>query len=227
MRSKPRAPWCQSLARRSRRCKKREPIVTGEMRPWRVGAARAKKFRGKPRLWPDDTTANQVTLTRSPRRSGSRPTQYLPTLWSAIDAYQRGRHFAQSIALLQSYLRYEERRRQPRGLVAYGRALLAEGRPDEAMDALQTCIVEFERDPLRYDARLLAAQAAIDDNRVEQARLWLIDNLTDGELTPQSPTWRDSLFTLAETLFQDSEAKILEAEKEGRSEVCASAGGRE
>ncbi|MEM9368054.1 MAG: hypothetical protein AAGD07_18835 [Planctomycetota bacterium] len=140
--------------------------------------------------------------------------QYLPTLWSAIDAFQRGRDFAQSISLLKSYLQYEERGRQPRGLVAYGRALLAEGRPDEAMDALQTCIVEFERDPLRYDARLLAAQAAIDDDRVEQARLWLIDNLNDGELTPQSPTWRDSLFTLAEMLFQSSETKILEAEKQ-------------
>ena len=80
---------------------------------------------------------------------------YVPTLWSAIDAYQQGRHFSKSIPLLEKYLRYEERKRQPRGWVAHGRALLAEGKPDEAMKSLQTCMVEFPRDPMRYEARLL------------------------------------------------------------------------
>lgn len=87
---------------------------------------------------------------------------YLPLLWSAIEAYQTGRHFSRSIDLLQPYLRYEERRRKPRGLIAYGRALLANGEPNRAIDALETCIVEFKRDPLRYDARLMAALAALE-----------------------------------------------------------------
>ena len=54
--------------------------------------------------------------------------RYLSTQWSAIDSYQRGRHFRRSIRLLEPYLRYEDRRRRPRGLVAFGRALLAEKR---------------------------------------------------------------------------------------------------
>ena len=139
--------------------------------------------------------------------------EYLPTQWSAIDAYQQGRHFAQSIRLLKPYLRYEERRKQPRGLVAFGRALLAEDRPDEAIDALTTCIVEFPRDPLRYDARLLAALAYAENGDLENARALLTDNLQDGELTPQSPSWRDSLLTLGELLYERGYRNFLMSER--------------
>ncbi|MCM2373437.1 tetratricopeptide repeat protein [Aporhodopirellula aestuarii] len=137
--------------------------------------------------------------------------EYVPTLWQAIDSYQRGRHFSKSIPLLEKYLRYEDRLKQPAGLVAHGRALLAEGRPDEAMDSLQTCIVEFTRDPMRYEARLLAAQAAADSHDIPDAKRLLIDNLNDGQLTPQSPVWRDSLFTLGELLYAESDLKTLQA----------------
>jgi hypothetical protein len=136
---------------------------------------------------------------------------YVPTLWLAIDSYQRGRHFSKSIPLLEQYLRYEDRMKQPAGLVAHGRALLAEGRPKEAMESLQTCIVEFERDPMHYEARLLAAQAAADAHDGELAKSLLNENLTDGKLTPQSPVWRDSLFTLAELLYAECDSRTLNA----------------
>lgn len=134
---------------------------------------------------------------------------YVSTLWSAIDAYQQGRHFSKSITLLEKYLRYEDRMRQPQGLVAHGRALLAEGRPEAAMRSLQTCIVEFPRDPMRYEARLLAAQAAADSHDGEKAKELLQENLSDGQLTPQSPIWRDSLHTLGELLYTESDLAIL------------------
>ncbi|EMI45843.1 Tetratricopeptide TPR_2 repeat protein [Rhodopirellula sp. SWK7] len=137
--------------------------------------------------------------------------EYVPTLWQAIDSYQRGRHFSKSIPLLENFLRYEERLKQPAGLVAHGRALLAEGRPDEAMDSLQTCIIEFTRDPMRYEARLLAAQAAADSHNNEEAKRLLVENLSDGQLTPQSPVWRDSLFTLGELLYAESDLATLGA----------------
>ncbi|TWT91866.1 hypothetical protein Pla100_49040 [Neorhodopirellula pilleata] len=138
---------------------------------------------------------------------------YVKTLWSAIDAYQRGRHFSKSIVLLEKYLRYEDRMRQPQGLVAHGRALLAEGQPVAAMKSLQTCIVEFERDPMRYEARLLAAQAAADTKDNEQAKTLLLENLSDGKLTPQSPIWRDSLHTLGELLYAESDMAIMQTDE--------------
>lgn len=136
---------------------------------------------------------------------------YVSTLWSAIDSYQRGRHFSKSIKLLEKYLRYEDRIRQPRGLVAHGRALLAEGQPAAAMRSLQTCIIEFPRDPMRYEARLFAAQAAADSKDNEQAKEFLTQNLSDGKLTPQSPVWRDSLHTLGELLYAESDLATLAA----------------
>jgi len=138
--------------------------------------------------------------------------RFLPTQWSAIDAYQQGRHFERSVRLLRPYLRYEERRRQPRGLVAFGRALLADNKAAEAIDSLETCVAEFERDPLRYDARLLLAMAYGEQGNLPMARQYLMDNLQDGELTPQSPAWRDSLFTLAELLYQKAYENHLKAE---------------
>ncbi len=144
--------------------------------------------------------------------------EYVSTQWSAIDAYQQGRHFVQSIRLLESYLRYETRGRLPRGLVAYGRALLAENEPDNAIEALTTCIIDYPRDPLRYDARLLAALAYAEKGDLEDAKRLLQDNLQDGELTPQSPAWRDSLLTLGELLYERGYRNHLVAEQSPAAE---------
>ena len=138
--------------------------------------------------------------------------EYVPALWAAIEAYQRGRHFRRSLDLLENYQRYESRQRLPRGLVAYGRALLAEGQVDRALQKLETCMVEYPRDPLRYDARLLAAQGLLEKQDFDAAKNYLIQNLQDGELTPQSPAWRDSLFTLGELLYERAYQAHLVAE---------------
>jgi tetratricopeptide (TPR) repeat protein len=139
--------------------------------------------------------------------------EFVPAQWNAIEAYQKGRHFRRSIVLLKDYLRYEQRGRLPRGLVAYGRALLAEGKTAVAMKALESCIVEYPRDPLRYDARLMVAMAKIEQKKNDEAKQFLMENLQDGDLTPDSPAWRDSLFTIAELHYDLAYQKHLEAER--------------
>ncbi|MDA9856930.1 tetratricopeptide repeat protein [Rubripirellula sp.] len=139
--------------------------------------------------------------------------EYLKTQWFAIEAYQNGRHFKKSIRLLKPYLRYEQRALQPRGLVSYGRALLAEDRPEEAIAALSSCIAEFPRDPMRYDARLLAALSHAELSELDDARRFLQDNLEDGELTPQSTAWRNSLLTMGELLYQRAYRNFLVADQ--------------
>ncbi|MEM9587487.1 MAG: tetratricopeptide repeat protein, partial [Planctomycetota bacterium] len=138
---------------------------------------------------------------------------YVPTLWLAIQAYQEGRHFSRSIELLESYLRYEDRSLRPRGLVAYGRALLADGMPEEAIKSLTECITQFDRDPLRYDARLLSAKANAELGQVDEAKRLLLENLEDGDLAPNSPTWRESQFTIGEITFQNAFQSYLQAQK--------------
>ena len=127
---------------------------------------------------------------------------YVDVQWDAIDAYQRGRHFGRSIELLRPYLRYEDRRRSSRGLLALGRAQLAEGLVEQSIESFETCLVEQPRDPLRYDARLWIAKAYRELRQPKIAERYLLANLRDGSLTPQSPAWRDSLFALGETLMQ-------------------------
>ncbi|MCH5375178.1 MAG: hypothetical protein JJ992_14495, partial [Planctomycetes bacterium] len=78
--------------------------------------------------------------------------------------------------------------------------------------------VEYPRDPLRYDARLLAALAYAEKSDVENAKRLLQDNLQDGELTPQSPAWRDSLMTLGELLYQRGYRNHLAAQQSTPSE---------
>lgn len=131
--------------------------------------------------------------------------RYVPTLWAAIEAYQQGKHFRRSLTLLEPYLRFEDRQRQPRGLLASGRALLAEGDTvslRRAIATLEECVTEYPRDPLRYEARLLAAHALSELGELDDARALLEQNLRDGLLAPSSPVWQDSLLTLGELLYQ-------------------------
>ena len=146
--------------------------------------------------------------------------EYLATQWSAIDSYQKARHFGQSLRLLEPYLRYEEPRRLPRGLLAQGRALMAEDKPDAAIGRCARVISSILATRSDTTARLLAALAHAETGELEQARALLTDNLQDGELTPQSPAWRDSLFSLGEFLYERGYRNFLLAKQADEAENC-------
>ncbi|MGV3484041.1 MAG: hypothetical protein ACO1RT_06470 [Planctomycetaceae bacterium] len=170
---------------------------TGDLRPAELAAAK-KSYRA----------AGDAFVASAKLRFDT--DAYCTTLWSAIDAYQSCGQFALCVDLLDDYLRYEDRRRQPRALLALGKARLAIGETEPALIPLETCIAEFPRDPLRYDARLYAAFAHAEAQRFTEAKALLDANLTDGGLTPESEIWRESLFTLGELLFrQGHEAHLL------------------
>jgi TolA-binding protein len=127
---------------------------------------------------------------------------YTKTLWEAISALQKSGQFARSIPLLNDYLSFEERLQHPRALIALGQAYLANSQPQQAIRPLKECMEEFPRDPLCYDARLQLAKALAEIDQIDEARKLLEINLTDGELTPQSLTWKESLLSLGEILWR-------------------------
>lgn len=127
---------------------------------------------------------------------------YTSTLWDAIESLQKSGQFARSIPLLDDYLNFEVRLQHPRALIALGQAYLATGQATQAIRPLRECTEEFPRDPLCYDARLQLAKTMAELDRVDEARQLLETNLTDGELTPQSMTWRESLLLLGEMLWR-------------------------
>lgn len=148
--------------------------------------------------------------------------EYIPTLWSAIDAYQNGNHFSQSIRLLETYLQQEDKSRQSRALIAYGKALLAVGKPVEAINAFEQCIYEYQRDPMRYSARYYGALAYAESGDIDTARQLLRQNVdSEGrelddqtpDLKPESSEWQDSLFALGSLLYELGYRNYLEAEQ--------------
>ncbi len=64
----------------------------------------------------------------------------------------------------------------------------------------------------------LSALAYAEKGDLEDAKRLLQDNLQDGELTPQSPAWRDSLLTLGELLYERGYRNHLVAEQSPATE---------
>ncbi|HBJ34457.1 MAG TPA: hypothetical protein DDZ51_06770, partial [Planctomycetaceae bacterium] len=160
--------------------------------------------------------AQAGTAFESSARLRYESTDYTKTLWDAISALQKSGQFARSIPLLNDYLSYEDRIQHPRALIAVGQAYLANSQPRQAIVPLKECMEEFPRDPLCYDARLHAAKAMAELDQIDEARTLLEINLTDGELTPQSLTWKESLLSLGEILWRRCNETHIQKSLEAR-----------
>ena len=121
---------------------------------------------------------------------------YADDLWHAASSYLRGKAYSTAAILLEEYLEIELRQRRPQALVAYGEALLAEGRLEPALKALDNCLELYARDAASFDARLLAAQARQELGQGKQAEQLLLANLEGDLLTPASRQWRKSLLAI-------------------------------
>ncbi|WP_158264826.1 tetratricopeptide repeat protein [Blastopirellula marina] len=130
---------------------------------------------------------------------------YTEELWKSAAAYFDGQDFTKSIEMLDKYSQYEERSRQPRALVAKARALIALDRADEALELIHECLDFYPRDPVIYDARLLASEAYLEEGDVALAEEMLQANLNDGRLEPQSLEWQNSLFALGRVMHLEGE----------------------
>ncbi|WP_417738537.1 hypothetical protein [Rosistilla oblonga] len=164
-----------------------------------------------------DATADRATLERSKQLHAMAgkayakaaelwftSPQYPDLLWDAIEQYDLAHLYQPCLDLLESYLKYQQRDQLPRGLILQAKALLALKDYAAAMRTCDACIVEFPRDSLSYEARLLAAAAARELGDSSAAQAYLEANLQDGLLAPDSIAWRDSLIALSELLYADA-----------------------
>jgi tetratricopeptide (TPR) repeat protein len=139
---------------------------------------------------------------------------YLPDLARAADDLRRGQGYQQAEIIYTELLRQEPEQGEPEALVGLGETLLALGKTDEAIAALDRCRETYPRHPATYRARLLASMALKDQGKLPESQEMLIDNLYRFSLTPQSSEWRDSLFALGTLLYQQA----LELESRSRQE---------
>ncbi len=141
-----------------------------------------------------------------------RSAEYPDIVWQAITNFQEAGELNRANALLTDYLRYEDRTKRPRGFLALGRNHINAARWQDAIDPLERCQVEHPAHPLSFEARLLAAKALFELNRLDDAVALLDENLTGNTvaLDPRSEIWRDSLYQLGQTIFRQGNELQLE-----------------
>ncbi|HVX11053.1 MAG TPA: tetratricopeptide repeat protein [Pirellulales bacterium] len=128
--------------------------------------------------------------------------EYPDDLYDAAEADLAGHDYKSAVDMFRKYLSSESRKRRPRALLALGESLLALGQPADALKALEECIEFHARDAAVFEARLLAAQAYLEQGRSEPAEKLLLDNLYGDALSPASTEWRRSLFALGRLLYE-------------------------
>jgi len=141
-----------------------------------------------------------------------RNAEYTSLLWRAIECYRKSGHLDAANVLLSDYLKFEERAKRPRGLLALGQNHLNAGRWDDVLPPLERCLIENPDHPLVYNVRLIMARALTEKQQLEKASEVLMTNLYDGNLRPDSQLFRDSLFELGNVIYRRGDQLLLEGE---------------
>lgn len=140
-----------------------------------------------------------------------RSAEYPEILWSAIDGFHRAHNDEKANKLLRTYMQFEERVKQPRAYVLMGENQLARGQFEQAIATLDQCLAIYPKHPYAYRARLSNARAFSEMEDFEKARELLEQNLYDGQLSPESELWRESLLYLGETIFRQGTTEYYRA----------------
>jgi len=141
-----------------------------------------------------------------------RSRDYLNIVWNSVEYYQKAGRIEEANRMIEDYLKYESRSKQPRALLAMGKNYIAEGNWKTSLTPLQQCLTDFPASPSSYEARLLASRAHTEMNELDQAIELLSSNLWDFELHPDSPIWQESFIELGGLLFQRGQNLLAEVQ---------------
>jgi hypothetical protein len=134
-----------------------------------------------------------------------RSPNYSELMMKAIENYRLSGAFAESNRLLDIYLQFEPRENQPTGLLIKARNYNSLNQSNLALTSLNRILESNTSTSLIYDARLEAARLLAAKDNFQEAEDLIVQNLYYGDLKPESPIWRDSLFELGELLFRRGE----------------------
>lgn len=139
--------------------------------------------------------------------------EFATLMQQAARLYEEGQDYESARLALTRTLDVQGRAERPETLVMLGKVLLDLDRLDSAVAALNECYLSFRRNPVSYRARMLAAQALIEQGKLDEAKKLLHANLWEEDLSPESTDWRDSLFALAELLFTQARVAYAAAKE--------------
>ena len=124
-------------------------------------------------------------------------------LWSAAQAYDTAGMSAAAGRVLRRYLANRSTDLLiPQALLRLGRALQAEGQPEEALRTYERLLAAYPRLLEAAQAQPLRAECLLALGRADEAEAILRAILTDDQITPQAEVFRNALWALCELLFQ-------------------------
>jgi tetratricopeptide (TPR) repeat protein len=115
--------------------------------------------------------------------------------------------------MLDRFISLQDRDNRPKGYFVRAKNFASMDKSDDAMKSLQQILVSNIDTPLVYDARLELAKLKRQQDAFDEAQDLMLENLS-GDLRPESPIWRESLFELALMLFSRGEKGLLSARNE-------------
>ncbi|HZZ73691.1 MAG TPA: tetratricopeptide repeat protein [Pirellulales bacterium] len=140
---------------------------------------------------------------------------YPDDLWDSAEAALAGRDYQRAIRVVHLYEQVEPRRRRPQAMLILGEAHLCLNEPEPAIQALKQCLDDSPDDPATYRARILLAQAYLNqrdhlpeakeadaERLAEEAEKYLLENLDGDSLGPKSMEYRDALFILGKLQYE-------------------------
>ncbi len=135
--------------------------------------------------------------------------EYPELVWRSAESYFRGRDYEESLKMAQEFLSQRTKTGRPEALVLSAKALLALGKPDEAIALVDECLAFDGKNAVAYQARLVASECYLETGDYDKAERMLAQNIEGDLLSPESGEWRESLFRLGELLLQ--QGKIEDA----------------
>ncbi|XZE32647.1 tetratricopeptide repeat protein [Pirellulaceae bacterium SH501] len=142
-----------------------------------------------------------------------RAKEYDDWLWSSIENYRKSGDYVSSNRMLDRFISLQDRDNRPKGYFIRAKNFASMERGDDAIKSLQQILVSNIDTPLVYDARLELAKLKRQQDAFDEAQSLMLENLS-GDLRPESPVWRESLFELALMLFSRGEKGLLSARNE-------------
>ncbi|MEM7681066.1 MAG: tetratricopeptide repeat protein [Planctomycetota bacterium] len=120
------------------------------------------------------------------------------SLWAAARCFDKARAWPEAIRVYGDFVdtrRHDDRR--VRALFALGKALLADGQPDSAIERLESLLRDHPSAPVATEAYVPLARAFASVGREAESEQTLLAVVTDHPaITPESPSYREALVDL-------------------------------
>ncbi|MGE0759760.1 MAG: tetratricopeptide repeat protein [Pirellulaceae bacterium] len=147
---------------------------------------------------------------------------YANDLWESGENYLAGQDYDSAARMYTRFLNNDTRNARPAALVRLGEVDMARNDPVSALKWLDECIEYFPKTPFVYRARWLAAQASLERGDALRAKDLLAMNLDSDALTPASHEWRESLFLMGHTMFEEGMRHEAQSRLKGVDSTIAS-----